>query len=184
MYAGHFAAALALKARQPRAPTWGLLVGVGVLDLLFGVFVLSGIERVTPTPGVPPGFSLDFIDWSHSLAASLFWALLYALLFARLGVAVAYFMGLSVFSHFLLDWPMHPRDLALWPGSAAHVGLGLWRALPVGWWFVELAVVVAGCAYYALRARRDGSFGGRWPWSCAVVLALHVFNSPWLSSTR
>src|SRR5207245_2720535 len=61
MYAGHFAAALALKARQPRAPTWGLLVGVAVLDLLFGVFVLLGIERVTPTPGASPGFSLDFI---------------------------------------------------------------------------------------------------------------------------
>ncbi len=91
---------------------------------------------------------------------------------------------MSVFSHFLLDWPMHPGDLALWPGSAAHVGLGLWRALPVGWWFVELAFVVAGCAYYAVRAKRDGTFGGRWPWACAVVLFLHVFNSPWLSPKR
>ena len=31
MYAGHFAAALALKARVPEAPTWGLVAGVGVL---------------------------------------------------------------------------------------------------------------------------------------------------------
>src|SRR6266852_2871332 len=123
MYAGHFAAALALKARQPRAPTWALLVGVALLDLLFGLFVPLGIERVTPTPGVPPGFRLDFIDWSHSLAAALFWSLLYALCFARRGWAVAYILGVSVFSHFLLDWPMHPGDLALWPGSAAHVGL-------------------------------------------------------------
>ena len=184
MYAGHFAAALALKARQPRAPTWALLVGVALLDLLFGVFVPLGFERVTATPGVSPGFRLDFIDWSHSLAAAMFWSLLYALCFARLGAAVAYVLGVSVFSHFLLDWPMHPGDLALWPGSAAHVGLGLWRALPVGWWFVELAFVVAGCAYYAVRAKRDGTFGGRWPWACAVVLFLHVFNSPWLSPKR
>ena len=69
MYAGHFAAALALKGLQPRAPTWALLVGVALLDLLFGVFVLLGIERATPTPGVSPDFRLDFIDWSHSLAA-------------------------------------------------------------------------------------------------------------------
>ena len=58
MYAGHFAAGMALKARVPRAPTWGLLVGVALLDLLFGLFVLFGIERASLTPGVSPGFSL------------------------------------------------------------------------------------------------------------------------------
>ena len=37
MYVGHFSAALAIKARVPKAPTWGLLLGVGgrlvILDL-------------------------------------------------------------------------------------------------------------------------------------------------------
>ena len=73
MYVGHFAAALAIKAHEPRAPTWALLVGVGLLDLLFGPLVLAGIERATLTPGVSPGFSLDYIDWSHSLLMSLVW---------------------------------------------------------------------------------------------------------------
>ena len=36
MYAGHFAAGLALKAKQPLAPTWALLLGTGFLDVLFG----------------------------------------------------------------------------------------------------------------------------------------------------
>ena len=72
MYAGHLAAGMAMKAKEPRAPTWALLLGVGVLDLLFGVFVPLGVERTTVTPGVPPGFRLDFIDWSHSLVMSLF----------------------------------------------------------------------------------------------------------------
>lgn len=67
MYAGHFAAGLALKARAPEAPTWGILLGVGFLDLLFGPFVLLGLEQVSVTPRVSPGFSLDYIDWSHSL---------------------------------------------------------------------------------------------------------------------
>ena len=31
MYAGHYAAGLALKGKVPEAPTWGILVGVGVL---------------------------------------------------------------------------------------------------------------------------------------------------------
>lgn len=41
MYAGHFAVGLALKAKQPRAPTTGLLIGTGFLDILFGPFVCS-----------------------------------------------------------------------------------------------------------------------------------------------
>jgi membrane-bound metal-dependent hydrolase YbcI (DUF457 family) len=183
MYAGHFAAGLALKAREPRAPTWALLVGVALLDLLFPIFVLTGIERVTPTPGVPPGMRLDFIDWSHSLTMSLVWAILFALLWVRRGRAVAVVAGLAVFSHFLLDLPMHPGDLALWPNSQAHLGFGLWHSLPIGWWFVEGAVVLAGCAYYVARARREGPthhYGGRPLGAAAVVLAIHVLNSPWI----
>src|SRR6266571_4942866 len=181
MYAGHFAAGLAIKARVPRAPTWGLLLGVGLLDLLFGPLVLAGVERVSMVPGVHPGFSLDYIDWSHSLATSVLWSVLFAALFARHGRPVAVAMGGAVFSHFVLDALMHPPDLALWPGSSSHLGLGLWRSLPTGWWFVELAVVAAGVAYYWARARKDGSFGGR-AWAVAVtILALHVINSPWLS---
>ena len=138
MYAGHFAAALALKAQVPRAPTWGLLVGVGVLDILFGPFVLAGIERVSLTPGISPGFSLDHIDWSHSLVMSVVWSILFGAAFLRRGRRVAAVMAVAVFSHFVLDIVMHPPDLALWPGSAAHLGFGLWRTLPLGWWFVEL----------------------------------------------
>jgi hypothetical protein len=32
---------------------------VGLLDILFGPFVLASIERVSLTPDVFPGFSLD-----------------------------------------------------------------------------------------------------------------------------
>lgn len=182
MYAAHFASALALKAREPRAPTWALLVGVGVLDLLFGPFVLAGIERVSLTPGISPGFSLDHIDWSHSLAMSVVWSLLFGAAFLHRGRPVAAVMALAVFSHFVLDLVMHPSDLALWPGSATHLGLGLWRTLPTGWWLVELGVVAAFCWFYWSRSRVDRSFGGRAAAAIVVVLVLHVLNSPWLSA--
>lgn len=182
MYVGHFAAALALKGAEPRAPTWGLLIGVGVLDLLFGPFVLLGIERVSVTPGTSPGFALDYIDWSHSLVMALVWSALFAAAFWRFGKPVALVMGAAVFSHFLLDLPMHPADLALWPNSAAHVGFGLWRALPTGWWFVELAVVAAGWGFYMWRSRGSPLFGGR-PLAIGVaLLVFHILNSPWLSA--
>lgn len=181
MYAGHFAAGLALKAKEPKAPMWAILVGVGLLDLLFGPFVLLGIERASITPGSAPGFSLDHIDWSHSLAMSLVWSALFGACFLRAGSRVAAVMALAVFSHFLLDLPMHPPDLALWPGAGTHLGVGLWRALPTGWWSVELAfVVVAGC-YYLARSRRSDAFGGRPVFVVGVVLLLHLSNAPWFS---
>ena len=184
MYAGHFGAAVVLRAKERDAPFWGILIGVGFLDLLFGPFVLLGIERVTVTPGVSPGFSLDYIDWSHSLLMSVVWSVLFAAMFVKRGMRIAGVMALAVFSHFLLDLPMHPADLALWPGSSIRIGFGLWHSLPTGWWFVELLVIVAGCAYYIRRARQTDAFGRR-PWLVSVaILALHVFNSPWLSQLR
>ncbi len=181
MYAGHFAAAMAMKGRMPKAPTWGLLLGVGVLDFLFGLFVLLGIEKVRVTPGLSPGFSLDFIDWSHSLLMSVVWSVLFGLLFLRAGRSVAVIMGLAVFSHFVLDIVMHRPDVALWPGSEIHIGLGLWESLPTGWWFVELAFVAACLAYYATWARRVRTFGGRMWGVVITVLVFHVLNAPWFA---
>ena len=182
MYAGHFAAGLALKAKTPEAPTWGILLGVGVLDILFGPFVLLGLETVTLTPGQSPGFSLDHIDWSHSLVTSVIWSILFALLFVRFGRKVMSVMAAAVFSHFILDLAMHPADLALWPGSDVHLGLGLWRLLPTGWWFFELGLVVLLLGYYWRRSKTERSFGGRAVAVVATVLILHVLNSPWLSA--
>jgi hypothetical protein len=184
MYAGHFAAGLALKAREPRAPTWALLLGVGFIDVLFGIFVLLGVERASLTPGRSPGFSLDFIDWSHSLAAALLWAAVYAACFSRRGRTVALWLGFAVFSHFLLDLPMHPHDMALWPHNPVHLGLGLWQRWPRGWWWLELGFIALCAAYYLVRARRDGTFGGRGAWAVAVIVLLHVVNSPWLAPAK
>lgn len=182
MYAGHFAAGLALKAKEPAAPMWGILIGVGLLDLLFGPFVLAGWERVTMTPGMSPGFSLDHIDWSHSLLMSLVWSMLFGAVFLRWGRRVAVVMGAAAFSHFVLDLPMHPPDLAIWPGAETHWGFGLWQRLPTGWWFVEVAFIAAASGYYLVKARHDDSFGRRPVAVVVVVLILHVANSPWLSA--
>jgi len=181
MYAGHFAAGLAIKAKEPGLPTWAVLFGVGFVDVLFGAFVLAGLERVSITPGQAPGFRLDFIDWSHSLAMSILWAGVYGLCFVRRGARIAVGCAAAVFSHFVLDYLMHPGDLALWPHSSAHVGIGLWTAWPRGWWWFELAFILACGAYYLSRARRLGGFGGRGAAALAVVLLLHLSNAPWFA---
>jgi membrane-bound metal-dependent hydrolase YbcI (DUF457 family) len=184
MYAGHFAAGLALKAREPRAPTWALLLGVGFIDVLFAIFLVAGVERATLTPGASPGFRLDFIDWSHSLLMTLVWSAVYAAFFVKRGPAVAAICAFAVFSHFVLDMLMHPGDLALWPHSAAHLGVGIWTAWPRGWWLFELAFIVLCLGYYLARARTNETFG-RHAWIAAlIVVVLHVSNSPWLSPTH
>ena len=163
---------------------WGILLGVGLLDLLFGPFVLLGLERVTLTPLISPGFSLDYIDWSHSLVMSVVWSVLFGALFVRWGRRVAVVMGIAAFSYFLLDLPMHPSDMALWPDSSTHLGFGLWRVLPQGWWFVELGFIALAGAYYLRRARGSDEFGRLPRAVLGVVLLLHVFNSPWLSALQ
>ena len=57
MYAGHFAAGLAIKAK---VPTGTLLFGTGFLDVLFGLFVILGLEKATMTPHVSPGILTRF----------------------------------------------------------------------------------------------------------------------------
>jgi hypothetical protein len=112
---------------------------------------------------------------------SIVWSAAFGALFLRLGRRVAGVMALAAFSHFLLDLPMHPADMALWPNASTHVGFGLWRALPTGWWFVELGFILIAGGYYVARARVDRGFGGRAGLALAVVVLLHLANSPWLS---
>ncbi len=94
----------------------------------------------------------------------------WALPFLKRGRVIALTIGFAVFSHFILDFFMHPEDLALWPSSRTHLGLGLWHT--AYWWWFELAFVCAGCGYYWMRARKLDTFGGRAAWAFAVVVAL------------
>ncbi|HEY1818251.1 MAG TPA: hypothetical protein VGG74_38180 [Kofleriaceae bacterium] len=176
MYAGHFAAGLAIRAREPRVPIATALLATGWLDIVHGVLVLVGVEHARPDPSKFLGWDLDYMPWSHSLAAAVAWSLAGAALFARRGRAVAIAIAIGVFSHFALDWPMHEHDLALAPGSQPHLGLALWGWSSIGAWLVEGALVAACAAYYLKR-------GGR-PSVVAVVGILWLSFYPALSPVR
>src|SRR3954468_15238843 len=110
MYAAHFAAALVIKTRAPEAPTWALMAGAFLPDFIWVALGLAGVE-----PSQGPAF---FDDWSHSLVMVALYATLFALVFGRRGLSVMAPLWLAVLSHFLLDLPIHPKDLALYPHSA------------------------------------------------------------------
>jgi hypothetical protein len=176
MYVGHFAIGLAIKARYPRVPALPIMMGVGFLDLLDGIFILLGFNTVTPNLASGPYlfFDLTFIDWDHSLLAALFWSMIWGLLFVK-HRAVAAVAALAAFSHFIADWPMHNSDLALYPHSIEHYGYGLWGKLGTLAWVIE-GVFSAVLAVYAWRisARRGVSL----VWPCAVLVVLFLQLSP------
>lgn len=182
MYVGHFAVGLALKAKSPKTPTLPLMLGVGILDVLDGLFIIFGWNTVTPNLLAGPYlfFDLTFIDWDHSLVAALFWSLLWGALFLRhRPVAVLAFV--AAFSHFVADWPMHNNDLALLPYSSTHFGLGAWGKLGTMSWWMEggFAALLTAYAYQSAAKR-----GVNWAWPCVVMGFLFLNLSPWLSPMK
>jgi hypothetical protein len=183
MYVGHFAIAVALKARKPQVAAAPIFVGVVLLDLLYGLFVMTGLDRVTAdlTAGPYLYFKLNFMDWDHSLLAAVVWSLVWGALFLKKGRDVATVAALAVFSHFVADWPMHNRDLALYPYSVQHLGLGLWGQLGTGAWLLEGAFAAALGAYaWVLYARRGVSM----LWPSVMLGALFLNLSPWTSPMK
>ncbi len=167
MFPGHFAAGLALKTVEPRAPTLGLMVGVGVLDLVFGALVPFHIEG--------GGFRHFNTPWSHSLAMSLVWAALFASVFRRLGVRVMLAMFAAVMSHWGLDLVSHHQNMQLWPYSTIELGFGPMFGGLGGW--LEMLVSAAGLGAYNLWARRPENSPRRWGVVAelmAVMCALEV----------
>jgi len=79
MFLGHFAVGLALKKTEPRVPLGVWFAAGQFLDILWPIFLLTGIERVSVVPGITvvTPLNLEILDWSHSLAMVLLWSLLF-----------------------------------------------------------------------------------------------------------
>jgi hypothetical protein len=160
MFIGHYGVALAAKRVTPRTSLGALFVAVQLLDVVFGLLVLAGVEKLRIVPGftrVNP-YDLYFMPYSHSLAGAVLWAALGALGFGLLvktvknkrgRVLAALVVGLAVLSHFVLDFPVHTPDLPLgFEATSPKVGLGLWNQVDVTL-ALELGLLVAGGALYA-----------------------------------
>jgi hypothetical protein len=174
MYAAHFAAALAIKGRVTRAPTWGLMAGAFLPDFVWVALGLAGIE-----PSQGPAF---FDDWSHSLVMVVLWASLFALFFWRRGHVVAMSIWAAVFSHFLLDLPIHPKNLAIFPHSAIHLGWNAWEFGQTKWlgasryWWIELLTLSILLTVYVPAARRKRYAMHLILSSCLLVAGLHLLG--------
>jgi hypothetical protein len=133
VFIGHYGVSLAAKRWAPRLSLGWLFLAVQVLDLLFGTFVLVGIEKMAIVPGFTAynPYDLFFMPYSHSLVGALIWSVSIGLgtraLMGRKGAVAAVALGACVFSHWLLDVPMHTADMPLASNESTKVGLGLWH---------------------------------------------------------
>jgi membrane-bound metal-dependent hydrolase YbcI (DUF457 family) len=160
---GHFGVGFAAKTVAPKAPLWMLLVASEALDLLSFGFVALGIEKVgTSQTDFEQGLRMitpGSVPWSHGLLMSLVWSVLVAgvvYLISR-DRRMSGILGLVVFSHWLLDFIVHPPDLPLFFAGSAQSGLGLWTSGPglILSIFLEVGLLAGGIAIYQVGRKRN-----------------------------
>jgi hypothetical protein len=180
MFIGHYAVALAAKKAAPRTSLGTLVMAAQLVDLLWPVLLLLGLEHVRIDPGNTAVTPLDFYDYpiTHSLAGGVLWSLLLGILYLvfrrdRRGAVV---VGACVLSHWILDFLTHRPDLPLWFTGSARAGAGLWNSF-AGTLVVESVMFAAGVALYVGTTRGKDRTGLYAFWSLiAVLYALYCGN--------
>jgi hypothetical protein len=159
----HLGVGFAAKTVAPKTPLWALLVASEALDLLSFGFIALGIERAsTSQTDFSQGIKIiapGSIPWSHGLFMSLVWSALLtgiAYLVSR-DRRTSGILGLVVFSHWLLDFIVHPPDLPLFFAGSPQFGLGLWTSGPglILSVILEVALLAGGIGIYLNGRKRN-----------------------------
>jgi membrane-bound metal-dependent hydrolase YbcI (DUF457 family) len=179
LFIGHFAVALAAKRAAPAVSLGTLFIACELVDLIWPVFLLLGIERVRIDPGNTAFTPLDFISypWTHSLVMTTVWATLLgaSYLAARRDAGAAIVLSLVVVSHWFLDLLAHRPDLPLVPGGALF-GLSLWNSVAATL-VVEGLLFVGGLAVYLRTTRAKDRAGSIGFWALVGVLVVSYLGA-------
>jgi hypothetical protein len=150
VFLGHIALGLAGKRAAPEVSLATWLASVQLVDLLWPIFLLAGLEHVRIAPGITKFTPLDFYDYpiTHSLVGTAFWAALLAggWMTARHNARVAGLLAAGVVSHWVLDVISHRPDMPVLP-HGPYVGLGLWNSVAATL-IVELTMFAGGIVLY------------------------------------
>lgn len=132
MMMGHYSGAFLAKRMAPGLPLWAAFLGVQLVDIVFSVLVLFGIERVSfdETLASNP-LVLEHMPYTHSLLATALWAAAAFGLVRRLAPkaapVVAGAMAFAVLSHWVGDVLVHRPDMSFFGGAVfGKFGFGLW----------------------------------------------------------
>jgi hypothetical protein len=178
MILGHFGLALAAKRVAPTASTGTTTLAAQLVDLVWPILLLVGIEQVRIVPGYMAASAFDFVHypWTHSLVMGLVWGVALGGLYyaARRNARAALIVGALVPSHFVLDLLVHGPDLPLWPGGPL-VGFGAWNSIPLTL-LLELAIFTASIVVY-VRTTKPRDRIGRFAFIGYVVALLVLYVS-------
>jgi len=186
MFIGHYGVSFAAKRWAPRVSLGWLFLAVQVLDVLFSIFLLLGIEKMAIVPGATAynPYDLYFMPYTHGLVGALVWSVLFGLgahLLAgrgRKGAAVGIAIGACVLSHWVLDLPMHTRDLPLAGNDSPKVGLGLWRNRYLSL-AAELIALWVGAALW-LRTPGETARAPVASWLFLALLTVALLSTPFM----
>ncbi len=179
MFLGHYAVALGAKKAAPKVSLGTLFLAAQLVDLLWPLLLLLGLEHVRISPGITVVTPLDFYDYpfTHSLLGALFWSLALGLVYfaIRREPRTAMIVGAAVFSHWILDFLTHRPDLPLGFGGV-YFGLGLWNSM-AGTVMVEGLLYVAGIALYVRTTKARDRVGSLGFWILiAVLTVIYIAN--------
>jgi len=184
MFIGHFGVAFGSKKLVPAVSLGTLILAAQLLDLVWPILLLLGVEHVRIDPGNTAYTPLEFYDYpiTHSLLLVLIWSLLFAGIYYGIkryprGAFVA---GCAVLSHWVLDFLVHRPDLPIFPWGRTYAGLGLWNSIPATV-IVEWTIFITGVVLYAVATRPLDRTGRYALWALVaflVVTALASMLSP------
>src|ERR1700704_1426080 len=123
------------------------------------------------------------MPYTHSLVAAIFWSVAVAVFvwfLPRVAPrAAAVWVGVAVFSHWVLDLLVHRPDLPLYDNTA-KVGLGLWN-YPVVALSLEALLLFGGMTLYLRRTRPLSAMGSLGPPIFGVLMLAiqaYIFFGP------
>src|SRR5262245_18408333 len=84
MFIGHYGVALAVKRVVPRISLGWSFVAVQLLDVIFSILVLFGVEKLRIVHGFTAynPYDLYFMPYTHSLVGSIGWSVAFGLVMA------------------------------------------------------------------------------------------------------
>ncbi len=156
MFVGHYGVALALK-KNNAIPLGVLFIAVELIDILYVIFVILGIENMSYPPGSSGPLSLNMsFPLTHSLSGSIIISLsvfflvkLYLSLKKRNDSKTPFILAIAVFSHWILDLVVHRPDLSLFFGiDQFRLGFALWQYSYISFPLEGLIIIIGLFLYY------------------------------------
>lgn len=161
MVIGHYVPAFAAQRVEKRIPLWLLFLAPQLIDVVWSLLIIVGIEKNRVVPGEKGENVLDnyYIPFTHSLpgAVALSCLAFTAYRMFRKSRREALVFSLVVFSHWFFDLVSHRPDLPLW-GNAHKVGFGL-SNFPKADCVVQTALFLIGMGLYVKSTKPISKIG-------------------------